>query len=118
MISTDKALVDAIQSKQNTIEIEGDLAEHVAIILSTKTIPWSAALVSITVALSAFVTSAGTAAPVSGVVGSGAAAILGLKTTLCAIDIALEAKGVGVLNRLREYKVVKKEGSTIFLQKY
>jgi len=85
-------------------------------------VAWIVALgaigVTVTAILATTVTG-GAATPVSGFVGLGASSaavgILGGTTTYSAIAIAVAAGGVGVLNKLRRYDLVKNSESSVIL---
>ena len=72
------------------------------------------------VAILATAGTGGAAAPISGVAGLGASGaavgILGASTTYSAITIAA-AGGVGVLNKLRGYDVIKRSENSIILKR-
>ena len=59
----------------------------------------------------------GTSSVASGSVISGAASILGGKVTLSAITIAIAGGGVGILNKLRKYRIEKISDKHIILHK-
>lgn len=73
------------------------------------------------VAILATAGTGGAAAPISGVAGLGASGaavgILGASTTYSAITIAVTAGGVGVLNKLRGYDVIKRSENSIILKR-
>lgn len=73
------------------------------------------------VAILATAGTGGAAAPISGVAGLGASGaavgILGASTTYSAITIAVAAGGVGVLNKLRGYDVIKRSENSIILKR-
>ncbi|MTB68008.1 hypothetical protein GKR48_14460 [Providencia sp. wls1943] len=123
-ITTEKELAQALKGNIDTITVTGNLAKSTIKIKATGNVAWAIAIGAIGIA--AFATYAtvgtgGTAAPVSGLAaigGSGAAVgILGTATTWSAISIAVAAGGVGVLNKLRKYKIVEKTGDRVVLKR-
>ena len=116
-ITNEKELGEAIKNEQDTIEIEGNLVTKVIKIKATGKVAWVIALGAISVAVLVTVGSGGTAAPAAGVVGIGAASILGLPAAISAVAIAIAAVGVGVLNSLRKYKVVSNSGGKLVLSR-
>lgn len=122
-VKTEKELGNAINNEQDTIEIEGDLVNKVLRIKATGKVVWAVAAGAIGVAVVAILypvpepttqlASKGVAATASGA----AVAILGTGTTATAILIAISAGGIGVLNKLRTYKVVSTAKNRIVLKK-
>ena len=110
-VRTEAELGDALKNNEETIEIEGDLANKTFKIRATGSIAWGIAIGAIGLAfysLVATVGSAGTAAPAtmisSSLAGVGAASILGGSVTYSAIAIAVAAGGVGALTHLLIHK--------------
>ena len=119
-ITTEKELGQALKSKQDTIEIEGDLRRKIIRIKATGAIAWCVAIGAIAVAvvaiLAAPATGGASAAP--GVIAAPAAiGILGGATTASAISIAVAAGGIGALNTLRSYKIVENSGNRLVLKR-
>ena len=121
MVTNEKELGKALKEKQDTIEIEGDLAKKVVRIKATGKIAWAVAIGAIAVAVIAALT-----APASGgahgFIGIGvtapvAAGILGVSATTAAISIAVAAGGIGALKALRSYKLEKLGDNHIILRK-
>lgn len=116
-IYTEKELGRALKDEQDTIEIEGDLTKKVLRIKATGKVAWAIAIGAIGIAVTILISSGGTGAPVSGLVGIGAVSVLGGATSVSAISIAVAAGGVSALNSLRRYRVVKKSGEKVVLKR-
>jgi hypothetical protein len=123
-VKTEAELAEAIKNGDNTIEIEGDLANKTFKIKATGKVAWGIALAAVGIAVYAAITtigSGGTTAPVTGTAGliaaPAAVSILGGATTYSAIAIAVAAGGVGVLNKLRSYKQISYKPGHLVLQK-
>ncbi len=116
-ISTEKELGEALKNDQDTIEIEGDLARKVLKIKATGKVAWAVAIGAIGIAVVLTVGSGGTASPAAGVVGIGAVSVLGVSAATSAVAIAIAAGGIGVLNSLRQYKIVSKSGNKVVLSR-
>lgn len=106
-----------LKGNQDTIEIEGDLRNKVLKIKATGTVAWTVAIGAIGIAVALLLTTGGTAAPVSGVVGIGAISVLGVSTATSAVAIAVAAGGIGALNSLRRYKVLSRSGDKLILSR-
>ncbi len=116
-ITTEKQLGQALKDEKDEIVIEGDLTKKVVRIRATGKIAWMVAIAAIAIAVGVLIASGGTGAPASGLVGVGAVSVLGLPAALSAIGIAVAAGGVGVLNSLRKYKEVSRDGDRIVLKR-
>jgi len=123
-VTTEKELARALKNNEDTIVIEGNLASKTIKIKATGKVAWAVALGAISVSVVAILATAGTggaAAPVSSFVGFGASGaavgILGGGATYSAIAVAVAAGGVGVLNKLRRYDLVKKSENTVILKR-
>lgn len=116
-ISSEADLGKALKNKQDIIEIEGDLKNKVIRIRATGKVAWMIAIGAIGVAVTLLVSTGGTGAPVSGIVGGGAVLALGLPATISAVSIALAAGGVGALNSLRGYKVAEQTNTKLVLKR-
>lgn len=122
-INNEKDLGQALKEGQETIEIEGSLKDKVIKIKATGKVAWAVAIGAIGIAVIGMLypvpepaTQVGTKgfAVLSGGV---AVSILGAGTATCAISIAVAAGGVGVLNKLRTYKIIRNSGDIIVLKK-
>jgi len=116
-VTTEEELGEALKNDQDTIEIEGDLKKKVVRIKATGKVAWLIALAAIGIAVTILISTGGTGAPVSGLVGAGAVSVLGLPAAVSAVSIAVAAGGVGVLNTLREYKIVENSDSKLVLSR-
>lgn len=116
-ISSEEDLGEALKNERDTIEIEGDLKRKVLKIKATGKIAWAIAFAAIGIAVTILIASGGTGAPASGLIGGGAAAILGLPTAISAVSIAVAAGGVGALNSLRSYEIVEKSAGKVVLRR-
>jgi hypothetical protein len=119
-----KELGKALKDKKDTIEIEGDWVKKVVRIKATGKIAWAICLASIGIAVTmvikqlcspAQVLTAVGSSPVKGLIAAGtvltaaapSVAVMGFGATMTATTIALGAGGVGALNSLRGYKLIK-----------
>ena len=112
-VDNEQKLADAIKNGEDTIEIEGDLKEKVVRIKATGKIAWTVAIGAIGVAVCMMLlapATGGTTAGPAAFAAPAAVAILGGPATLSCIAIAVAAGGVGVLNKLRSYKLIEKNG--------
>lgn len=116
-IDNEKDLAKALNEEQDSIEIEGDLANKVVRIKATGTVAWAIAIGAIGLAIVATVGTGGAAAPAAGVVGAAATGVLGVSATAAAVAIAVAAGGVGVLNTLRSYEIVNSEEGRVTLKR-
>ena len=126
-VKTPKELGKALKGKADEILIEGDLKKKV--IRITGKVAWLVAIGAIAAAVAAIIASGGlalvpgAALATPAIWGSGAAlaapavGILGFPTTVAAISIAIAAGGVGVLNKLRKYKVVERGENRLVLRR-
>jgi len=117
VIKTEKELAEAIKNEEEFIEIEGDLRNKVFKIKATGKVAWIVAIGAIAVALPIAILTGGVATPASAVVGIGAVSVLGLPAAMAAVMIAVSAGGVGVLNKLRSYKIADNSGNILKLKK-
>ena len=109
VVHNEKELGEAL--KNDAIEIaDNDLDGHVIRIKIT-----GAIAVAVIAILAAPVTG-GTSAVASAVAAPAAAAVLGVGTTTSATGIAVAAGGVSALNKLREYKIEKRNGTTYLVK--
>lgn len=126
IVRTIKELVEQLLKGAGEIKIEGDLIKKIIKINATGGVAWIIACGAVAVAVLAV-----TAAPAAAVVppaeagvaafaAAGAApavAILGMPAAIAAVSMAVAGGGVGVLNKLREYKIVEKSDSRLVLRK-
>ena len=123
-MTTEKELGEALKNNQDTIEVEGDLKERVLKIKATGKGVWAACAVCITVAVAVAVvtiSSGGIATPITGPTAAltlgVAATTLGMPTAVAATGIAIAGGGVGVLNKLRKYRIEKVSETKIILHR-
>ena len=120
-VTTNEDLAKAVDEKEDTIEVKGDLANKVITIKATGTVAWLVAIGLIgaaVVAILAAPTTAGTSAIPGGAAFVGIATALGgTDVALAAIGIAVASGGVGVLNQLREYSIIEKESNRVVLKR-
>ncbi|WFZ87281.1 hypothetical protein NFK79_23225 (plasmid) [Citrobacter freundii] len=121
-VTTEKELAKAVQDESDTIVIEGDLANKAIKIKATGKAAWIVAIGAISLAAYSLIATLGTggaSTPVtatSGVMAFGAATtVLGSGATASAIAIAVAAGGVGVLSKLRSYKILEKSAGRVVL---
>lgn len=121
-MTTEKEFGEALKNDQDTIEVEGDLAKKTIKIKATGKVAWGVCIGCIGVAVMLVVVtigSGGTATPITGptaaITLSAAAATWGLPTAITATGIAVAGGGVGVLNKLRKYRLVKISDTKIIL---
>ena len=122
--NTAEELGKAIKNKEDTIEIEGDLKNQVIRIKATGKVAWGVCVVSLGVAVIAYLSipaaTAG-ATPVGGAVsalsGVSATGVAG-SAAVPAVMIGVAAGGIGALNTLRDkYKIVEKNKKCIKLKR-
>src|SRR5574344_1180697 len=126
IVSNEKELGQAVKNNTDTIEIEGDLARKVIRIKATGKVAWGVAIAGLAVGVTAAIVtadSAGTSAPVTAPVACGATSpgiesLGGIDIASAAFFIALSGGGIGILNKLRNYKLEKKgENKVLLLRK-
>lgn len=116
-ITSEEELGETLKGKPDQIEIEGDLKKKVLRIKATGKVAWAVAIAAIGIAVTVLISTGGTGAPVSGIVGAGAVSVLGLPAAISAVSIAVAAGGVGALNTLRGYKITENKGNKLVLSK-
>ena len=124
-VKTEEELVKAVNNNENYIEIEGDLSNKVFRIKAVGSVPWIVAIGSIVVATVAVISLPKISQPKAGFMASGigaataggAVAILGLAATTSAIKIAVAGGAIGVLKKLRNYKMEKISDTKLILKK-
>lgn len=123
-MTSEKDLGKALHEDRDTIEIEGDLKDKILRIKVTGKVAWAFCMSTFAIAIASIAVTAGTGgttAPVSALIGTpalvGTVGILGVPTTGAAIGIALAGRGVGVLKKLRSYRVEKVSDNKIILHK-
>ena len=119
-VNDSKELGKALKNNEDEIIIEGDLITKVIKIKATGKVAWAVAVGAIGVAVVAVIAApatGGTSGIASFAVAPAAVSVLGATTTTAAIGIAVAAGGVGGLNKLREYKIVKNDDNKLILKK-
>lgn len=122
-VRTEKELAEAIKNNENTIEIEGDLKNKTLKIKATGKVAWAIAIGAIAVAIVGITypvpepTTQTAAKGFAAFTAVGAAAILGAGTATTAVMIAAAAGGVGVLNKLRSYKIIENTNEKLILKR-
>jgi len=126
IVSNEKELGQAVKNNTDTIEIEGDLSRKVIRIKATGKVAWGVAIAGLAVGVTAAIVtadSAGTSAPVTAPVAFVATipvieSLGGIDIASAAFFIALSGGGIGILNKLRNYKLEKKgENKVLLLRK-
>lgn len=128
-VKTEEELASAIEKNENIIIIEGDLANKTLRIKAAGTVAWGLALGSISIAfvvVIAFIRSNRsdkTTATISAIslaaAGTGAAfSILGPAATSAAVSMAVYARNLSVLKKIRgDYKIKKISEGVVVLSK-
>ena len=123
-ISTNKELGKALKNKEESILIEGDLANKVIRIKATGKLAWGISLAAISTAVAAIFlkgSTAGLTAPITSAAilssASTAIAVLGPPAAKSAIVIAVAGGGVGVLHTLRKYEIIEQGAKLLKLKK-
>lgn len=119
-VEDEKDLGRKVKNGESTIEVEGDLAGKIIRIKVTGDVAWLVCVGAIGVALASTLmapATAGVSEVASLVAGSVAATTLGVSTTVTAVLIAVGGGGVGVLNKLRDYKMEKLTDEHIILHR-
>lgn len=125
--TNEKELGKAVKDKVDEIEIIGDLKNNVIRIKATGKVAWVVAIGAVGVAVACVLTApADVAVPPAAAVHFAVAAptllaastaLGGTSVAISAIMIAVAAGGVGALNSLRSYNLVKENGKTILRRK-
>ena len=123
-VSTEAELGEALKNNEETIEIEGDLANKAFKIRATGKVAWAVAIGAIGIATYSVYVTIGTAgtssvvtASTSGIMAVTATTVLGGAVTYSAIAIAVAAGGVAALNTLRKYRQVSYEKNRLVLKR-
>lgn len=123
-VRTEAELGEALKNNEETIEIEGDLANKTFKIRATGNVAWAVCIGAIGIATYSVIATVGTggaSAPVTattaGITAATATTFLGGAVTYSAIAIAVASGGVGALNKLRKYKQVSYENSRLTLRR-
>ena len=118
-----KEHASALKNDEIEITVEGEIEKPTITIMATGKVAWAIAVAAIAIAATAVIASLGTggaatpaAAGAAAIAAPTAVATLGVGTTTSAIAVAVAAGGIGALNKLRSYELVKESGKT-FLKK-
>lgn len=115
-VRTEEELAQAMEDKEDSIIIEGDLANKTIKLKATGSIAWLVAIGAIGVAVVA--ASSGVGIPVAAASAFAATTVLGISTTTAAVAIAVAAGGVGILDSLRDdYKIVEESSNRVVLKR-
>ena len=118
-VTTEEELTNAIKNNEDTIEIEGDLSKKAIRIKATGKVAWVVAIAATIVAVIGifFITTSGGKNLIA--LGTGAVSTLGSNTTIgvIIIAIAIAGAGIGILNKLRKYRIEKVSEKHIILHK-
>lgn len=118
VIEKKEDLAKAIKEEQEYIEIKGDLKKKVIIIKSKGKVAWLVASGAIAVAVISIICTGGTATPAAtAFMAPVAVSILGIKTAVFALSLAIISGGVGILNKLRKYEIVENNNNRLILKK-
>lgn len=127
-VRTEKELAEAIKRGDDTIEIEGSLADKTIRLRATGNVAWAVAIGAVGIAFYSSVTmkntppgeiaevkyfKGGTAA----VSGIAAVSVLGAEVTFTAIALAIASGSVGVLSKIRGYREIVSEKGRVVLQR-
>lgn len=123
-ISTNKELGKALKNKEESILIEGDLANKVIRIKATGKLAWGITIAAISTSVAAILlktSSGGIATPITSAAlftsAPAAIAVLGPPAAKSAIVIAVAGGGVGVLHALRKYEIIEQGAKLLKLKK-
>jgi hypothetical protein len=119
-VHTAEALGEALKNEEDTIEIEGDLANKTIKIRATGNVAWAIAFAAIAIAVGAAIVAiptGGASSAITFAIAPAAVGVLGVPVTTMAISIAIAAGGVGALTRLRKYKEVRRGDGLLVLRK-
>jgi len=119
-IKDEKELGKALKEDRDEIIIEGDLKNNVIRIKAIGKVAWAIAIAAIAVAVGSVL-----AAPLTGglsttanfITAPVAVSVLGVPAAGAAISIAVAGGGVKILDKLRDYKIVEKNGNSVILKK-
>ncbi len=119
-VKTEKELADAVKNEADTIEIEGDLRTRTLRIKATGKVAWGVCIAALAVSITAILATphtAGSSNVLHLVTVPVAASILGGPVAISAMLIAVAGGGIGVLNKLRNYKIVENSENTLILKR-
>ena len=115
-VKTEEEYADAINSREDSIEIVGDLRNKVIKIKAIGSIAWGIAFAAIVVAVG--MAMSGVGVPVAAASAFAATTVLGISTTTAAIAIAVAAGGTAVLTVTRDdYRIVEQNSKHVILKR-
>ena len=115
-VTTEKELARAMDDKEPTIEIVGDLRNKTIKLKATGSVAWAIAFAALGAAVAFALSGAG--APAALPLAVAPTAILGAGATLSAIELAVAAGGVAILSALRDdYKIVEENSNHVILKR-
>lgn len=116
-VTNEKELARAMEDKESTIEIVGDLSKKTIKLKATGKVAWAIAFAALTAAVAFAMSGAGAPAALP-LAGTTAAFIGGTGATISAIELAVAAGGVAILSALRDdYKIVEKNNNHVVLKR-
>lgn len=118
-VNDEKQLAKAVDRDEFEIEITDNLRKKVYRIKATGKVSWVVAIGAIGIAVATLMAApatGGTSAIVAGVTAPAAVSILGSSVAVACITMAVAAGGIGVLNKLRKYKIVERNGKTFLIK--
>jgi len=123
-VRTEKEFAEAIKRGEDTIEVEGNLADKTIRIRATGNVAWAVAIGAVGIAFYSAVkmrpSATGTNLDVKHaffpvIAGAGAVSVLGVEVASSAIALAVAAGGVGVLKTIRGYRQISVEKGRLVL---
>ena len=98
----------AMKQGEDTIEVKGNLAGHISRMWGMDLVLWKICLILLaTIVLLVLALPIGEPMMLHAVAVSPVAGILGIKTAVVAVKIAVAGGGIGALGRLKDYKLKK-----------
>lgn len=123
-VRTEKEFAEAIERGEDTIEVEGNLADKTIRIRATGNVAWAVAVGAVGIAFYSAVKipSAATEQSMAAkfvpiAAGAGAVGVLGAEVAFTAIALAVAAGSVGVLKSIRGYRQLSAEKGKLVLQR-
>ena len=115
-VTNETELAKAMDNKEPTIEIFGDLAKKTIKLKATGSVAWAIAFAALGAAVALAMTGVG--APIAAPTALAAVGTLGLSTTTTAIVLSVAAGGTAILTALRDdYEIVEKNFKHVVLKR-
>lgn len=115
-VTTEKELARAMDDKEPTIEIVGDLSNKTVKLKATGSVAWAIAFAALTAAVAFAMTGVG--APAALGVATASVAAIGTSATTTAIALGVAAGGTAILSALRDdYNIVEKTNKRVVLKR-